>query len=139
MHRHFADDHGGVSGVTEIARSIKTGRVLIIGHDETAGFSVTSEMKGNLIHLNMAAADMQVAKLDTSFVNNYSLQMAASLLLGDEHVVSDNKSLELMALAKRVSKTDVTVFINGPTGTGKECWQNLFIISLAEWMRLLWR
>ena len=47
--------------------------------------------------------------------------MAASLLLGDDHVaVSDNKSLELMALAKRVSKTDVTVFINGPTGTGKE-------------------
>ena len=119
--RHFADDHGGVSGVTEIARSIKTGRVLIIGHDETAGFSVASEMKGNLIHLNMAAADMQPAKIETSFVNNYSLQMAASLLLDDDHVaVSDNKSLELMALAKRVSKTDVTVFINGPTGTGKE-------------------
>ena len=119
--RHFADEHGGVSGITEIARSIKTGRVLIVGHDETAGFSVTSEMKGNLIHLNMAAADMQTAKLDTSFVNNYSLQMAASLLLGDDYVaVSDNKSLELMALAKRVSKTDVTVFINGPTGTGKE-------------------
>ena len=119
--RHFADDHGGVSGVTEIARSIKTGRVLIVGHDETAEFSVTSEMKGNLIHLNMAAADMQAAKLDTTFVNNYSLQMAASLLLGDDHVaVSDSKSLELMALAKRVSKTDVTVFINGPTGTGKE-------------------
>ena len=119
--RHFADDHGGVSGVTEIARSIKTGRVLIVGHDEKAGFSITSEMKGNLIHLNMAAADMQAAKLDTSFVNNYSLQMAASLLLGDDHVaVSDSKSLELMMLAKRVSKTDVTVFINGPTGTGKE-------------------
>lgn len=118
---HFADDHGGVSGVIEIARSIKTGRVLIIGHDETIGFSVTSEMKGNLIHLNMATADMQAAKLDTSFINNYSLQMAASLLLGDDHVaVSDSKSLELMALAKRVSKTDVTVFINGPTGTGKE-------------------
>ncbi|MCH1515651.1 MAG: sigma-54-dependent Fis family transcriptional regulator, partial [Alphaproteobacteria bacterium] len=44
--RHFADEHGGVSGVTEIARSIKTGRVLIVGHDETAEFSVTSEMKG---------------------------------------------------------------------------------------------
>ena len=119
--RHFADDHGGVSGVIEIARSIKTGRVLIIGHDETSRFSVTSEMKGNLIHLNMASADMHATKLDTSFVNNYSLQMAASLLIGDDHVaVSDSKSLELMALAKRVSKTDVTVFINGPTGTGKE-------------------
>ena len=59
--RHFADDHGGVSGVIEIARSIKTGRVLIIGHDEKAGFGVTSEMKGNLIHLNMASADMHAS------------------------------------------------------------------------------
>ena len=30
------------------------------------------------------------------------------------------KVLELMALSRRVSQTDVTVFINGPTGTGKE-------------------
>ena len=119
--RHFADEHGGVSGVIEIARSIKTGRVLIIGQDREVGFSVTSEMKGNLIHLNMAAGDTGNAKLVPDCVNNYSLHMAASLLLDDDHVaVSDKKSLELMSLARRVSKTDVTVFINGPTGTGKE-------------------
>ncbi len=119
--RHFADEHGGVSGVIEIARSIKTGRMLIIGQDRDAGFSVTSEMKGNLIHLNMAAGDTDNTKLAPDCVNNYSLHMAASLLLDDDHVaVSDKKSLELMALARRVSKTDVTVFINGPTGTGKE-------------------
>ena len=118
---HFADEHGGVSGVIEIARSIKTGRVLIIGEDRDVGFSVTSKMKGNLIHLNMAAGDTGSAKLVPDCVNNYSLQMAASLLLDDDHVaVSDKKSLELMSLARRVSKTDVTVFINGPTGTGKE-------------------
>ena len=118
---HFADEHGGVSGVIEIARSIKTGRVLIIGQDRDVGFSVTSKMKGNLIHLNMAAGDTGSAKLVPDCVNNYSLQMAASLLLDDDHVaVSDKKSLELMSLARRVSKTDVTVFINGPTGTGKE-------------------
>ena len=41
--------------------------------------------------------------------------------MDSDHVaVSDTKSLELMALARRVSKTEVTVFINGPTGTGKE-------------------
>ena len=119
--KHFADENGGVSGVTEIARSIKAGRVLIIAHEASSGFNISSEMKGNLIHLNMASADMQAAKLEANCVNNYSLQMAASLLLDDAHVaVSDTKSLELMALAKRVSKTDVTVFINGPTGTGKE-------------------
>ena len=119
--KHFADDHGGVSGITEIARSIKAGRVLIIGHDADIGFSISSEMKGNLVHLNMAGTDMQPPKLEEGFVNNFSLQVAASLLLDDSHVaVSDAKSLELMALARRVSKTDVTVFINGPTGTGKE-------------------
>ncbi len=119
--KHFADENGGVSGATDIARSIKAGRVLIIAHEESSGFNISSEMKGNLIHLNMASADMQAVKLEAASVNNYSLQMAASLLLDDAHVaVSDAKSLELMALAKRVSKTDVTVFINGPTGTGKE-------------------
>ena len=32
----------------------------------------------------------------------------------------DQASRDLLALACRVAKTDVTVFINGPTGTGKE-------------------
>jgi two-component system response regulator FlrC len=52
---------------------------------------------------------------------NYSLQMAATLLLDEDHVaVADSASRQLMALANRVAATDVTVFINGPTGTGKE-------------------
>jgi two-component system response regulator FlrC len=34
--------------------------------------------------------------------------------------VADSASRQLMALANRVAATDVTVFINGPTGTGKE-------------------
>jgi two-component system response regulator FlrC len=47
--------------------------------------------------------------------------MAVSLSLDDEHVaVADPSSRQLMALANRVAVTDVTVFINGPTGTGKE-------------------
>jgi two-component system response regulator FlrC len=47
--------------------------------------------------------------------------MAATLLLDEDHVaVADPASRQLMALANRVAATDVTVFINGPTGTGKE-------------------
>jgi two-component system response regulator FlrC len=36
----------------------------------------------------------------------------------------DIKTYELLSLAKRVANTDVTVFINGPTGSGKEVLAN---------------
>jgi len=119
--RSFADTSGGVSSVVDIAKGLKAGRVLIIGQDQGEAFSITTEMRGNLVHLNMAAADTTAEALSPDCSSNYSLQMACTLLLDSEYVaVADNKSLELMALARRVSKTDVTVFINGPTGTGKE-------------------
>ena len=117
----YADKKGGVSAAVEIARGVKASRVLIIGRGESNNFSIRTEMKGNLIHLNMAESDCAVPHLSPDYTSNYSLQMACSLLLDDEHVaVADQKSLELMALSRRVSQTDVTVFVNGPTGTGKE-------------------
>jgi len=117
----FAEASGGMSAVAEMARGLKASRLMIVSDDHDGQFSVTTEMKGNLIYLNMAAGDSRKESLSDDDVSNYSLQMAASLLLDDDHVaVADEKSLELMALARRVAKTDVTVFINGPTGTGKE-------------------
>ena len=117
----YAGKNGGVPAVVEIARGVKASRVLIIGREESNNFSIRTEMKGNLIHLNMAGTDCAVPHLSPDYPSNYSLQMACSLLLDDDHVaVADQKSLELMALSRRVSQTDVTVFINGPTGTGKE-------------------
>ena len=47
--------------------------------------------------------------------------MAVTLCLDDNYVaVADPASRQLMSLANRVAATDVTVFVNGPTGTGKE-------------------
>ena len=115
----FADQAGGVSGIADIARSMKASRVMVISDDKQKDFEMRSEMRGNLIFLNMAASDTEPKKLASP--QNFSLHMAVTRLLDSEHVaVSDPKSLELMSLAHRVSKTDVTVFINGPTGTGKE-------------------
>merc|ERR1711995_203518 len=43
-------------------------------------------------------------------------------MLSEERTVAggDQVSRDLFGLTRRVAKTDVTVFINGPTGTGKE-------------------
>jgi two-component system response regulator FlrC len=46
---------------------------------------------------------------------------AAALLRGrHEAVAADPESLALHALARRVAAADITVLVNGPTGTGKE-------------------
>ena len=84
-------------------------------------FLYKTEMKGNLIHLNMAASDCKGLISAQTIRQTILCRWPAHLLLDDDYVaVADQKSLELMALARRVSQTDVTVFINGPTGTGKE-------------------
>jgi two-component system response regulator FlrC len=88
----------------------------VIDNDADGQFHVTQEMNGKLIRVAVpAGAETQPT------AQNYSLQMAATLLLDEDHVaVADPASRQLMALANRVAATDVTVFINGPTGTGKE-------------------
>ena len=55
--RSYADAKGGVAAVTEMARSLKASRVLVLGCDDSGKFSVSTEMKGNFINLNMAASD----------------------------------------------------------------------------------
>jgi two-component system response regulator FlrC len=112
----FAEVNGGTSGIVDMARSMKAKKLMVIGHDESDQFFVSQEMNGKLIRLCMPKSAQT-----TSAAANYSLQMAVTLCLDSDHVaVADPNSRQLMALASRVAVTDVTVFINGPTGTGKE-------------------
>ena len=112
----FAEKNAGTAGIVELARRMKAKKVIIIGHDDSDQFFVSQEMNGKLIRLTIPIA---AEKMPISV--NYSLQMAVTLSLDDGHVaVADPTSRQLMALANRVAVTDVTVFINGPTGTGKE-------------------
>ena len=57
--------------------------------------------------------------------HDWILEIAAQMLATKELVMAnDIRSRELLALAKKVATTNVTVFINGPTGTGKEVISN---------------
>ena len=112
----FADKAGGTTGIVDLARTMKAKKLMIIGHDESDQFFVAHEMNGKLIRLTMPRAAQTIPT-----AANYSLQMVVTLCLDSDHVaVADPSSRQLMALANRVAATDVTVFINGPTGTGKE-------------------
>ena len=112
----FAEKHGGMSTIIETARSMRAKKLMVVDIDADGQFHVNQEMNGKLIRLTVpAGCETQPS------AQNYSLQMAATLLLDEDHVaVADPASRQLMALANRVAATDVTVFINGPTGTGKE-------------------
>ena len=105
---------GGEEAAVARGRSLRAGKMMII--DENAPvFSLTEALGGKLIRLALPR------ELAASAAENYGLQLTATLL-SDERTVAcgDQASRDLLALARRVAKTDVTVFVNGPTGTGKE-------------------
>ena len=77
----FAEAQGGKSAIIEMARGMKAAKVLLISADKEAGFSVTSELRGAVVSLNMAASDLSEQKLAAETPDNYSLQMAVSLQL----------------------------------------------------------
>ncbi len=119
--KDFVQKMDGINNIISIARDLKSKKIMIISSGKDVDFKISTEMKGNLIYINFASEDVVEEKLINKPSQNYSLQMAVTMLLDEDHVaVSDKKSIELMSLAKKVGMSDVTVLINGPTGTGKE-------------------
>lgn len=82
-------------------------RTLVLG---TGPAAVTPFRDGNPARLTFEPADAATA-----------VGYASALLGGPANpVAADPQSLALLALASRVAASDITVLINGPTGTGKE-------------------
>ncbi len=111
----FEKEVGGSEKLVAIARQAKLTKVIIISEDNSVnGFEVKNELGGALKRLSVS-----------DFTDQYSLELIFNMCCPDvSFSAGDIKTYELLSLAKRVANTDVTVFINGPTGSGKEVLAN---------------
>ena len=103
---------GGTQKMLERARALRPLRLVVV--DEAADrFSIRTELEGKLQRLALPADKAQSA---------YAQAVFAELLCSglSSMIAADPASMQLMAVAQRVAQADVTVLINGPTGTGKE-------------------
>jgi len=111
----FEMEIGGQPKLLELARKFKTKNIYII-RENSDNFCLESDLGGKYIKLSVPTYSDQLSPQ-----KNYGLQVLASLVSAKNSIIAgDDKSYHLLKIAERVAKADVTVFINGPTGTGKE-------------------
>ncbi len=105
---------GGPRGLADLARGCGA-KCIVVVTEGAAAFGLEEDMGGRLLRVSLPVAG-QIALRDSG------LLMLADILGGQVQamVAADPATGQLIDLAARVARTDVTVFINGPTGSGKE-------------------
>ncbi len=112
--KKYFNSINGQAGLINIAKGYKANSIVVVGQDDS--FSVEEDLGGKLLLINFPKNDDQEETL-----NEYGSQIVATLVTkNNQFIAGDANTKKLIKLAERVAKTDVTVFINGPTGTGKE-------------------
>lgn len=105
---------GGQRGVVEKAKVAGAKRVIIVDEAATE-LTITEELGGRMVRFGLPAGSADALR-------NGPLLMLSDLIAAPfgGMVAADAQTGALIDMTARVARTDVTVFINGPTGSGKE-------------------
>ena len=113
----FEKKTGGTRQLIELARKVGAKSIIVIC-EGAEKYSVVSELNGKLLRVSFPKPVLSQSR-------EYMVLYVASLLHGTGLAVPrEPASCQLFELAERVARADVSVFINGPTGSGKEVLSN---------------
>ena len=110
--KDFENSTGGKSNLLKVARNIGSKKIIILNAKVDAAYNIENEMGGSYVTINFKELDAIIKEI---VFQQISVQ---------KYSFSDPKTISLIKMAEKVAKTDVTVFIHGPTGTGKEVISN---------------
>ena len=109
---------GGKSDLLKISRNIGSTNLIVLNSGESK-YEIKKDLGGAFLEISCTNVDEVI------------IEIVFQIISSEKYSFSDKKTHALINMAKKVAKTDVTVFIHGPTGTGKEVISN-FIHQNSE-------
>ena len=110
--KKFEESVKGKSSLLKLARNIGSKKIIILNSDTTENYSMNSDMGGSFVNISFKEMDEVIKEIIYQEIST------------KKYSFSDSKTISLIKIAEKVASTDVTVFIHGPTGTGKEVISN---------------
>ena len=110
--KRFEESLKGKSSLLKLARNIGSTKIIILNSDTTENYSMESDMGGSFVNISFKEMDEVIKEIIFQEIST------------KKYSFSDSKTVSLIKIAEKVASTDVTVFIHGPTGTGKEVISN---------------